>query len=501
MHLSIRTSLSVRELLIWLALALVVVLGGWHLFIIGGADNSPLLRQALRVESSTIVPVSRPDIVRVSILVTVANTGTQTITLRPGDFALVSGQGDVLGRAGVPQPSDAFSGAIAPGGVRTGLLTFLTPAAGLSQAYLLYHPDQGNVIFYAHLTFAATLPSQTILTTITEHPLNDGAGMPWGMAVDAAGDIWFAEPGCNFTPICPSDTPPGQLGEFVAGAHTVNFYTLPDIAGNQPLFVALDGAGNVWFTTPDNSMIGEFDPRTRRFVGQWPVIPDSGPWDLTFNKGVIWYTEYFISGIGEFNPQTHTYRDFATPTLNSHPYGIAGGDPVNDNLIWFTENNSSVARIGVLDTASGHIAEYPIRARSASELTPHLLALDYRGDPWWTEGFMRAIGTLDPAVAVPGRCGTSHGDCRGVREFPLPPAPHSCPHSHVSGIAIQDKQFIWIDDSGSGQVGNYNVATHQFTLYDLGSCEAHPYDGLVLGPDRHIWWDEQFANALGELIQ
>lgn len=70
------------------------------------------------------------------------------------------------------------------------------------------------------------------------------------------------------------------------------FYTLPKITGNQPIFVALDAAGNVWFTTPNNSMIGEFNPSTSSFVGQWPVTAGSGPWDLVFNKGVIWYTEH-----------------------------------------------------------------------------------------------------------------------------------------------------------------------------------------------------------------
>jgi streptogramin lyase len=41
--------------------------------------------------------------------------------------------------------------------------------------------------------------------------------------------------------------------------------------------VAFDGSGNLWFTTPNNSMIGEFSPSAGKFVGQWPVTAGSGP--------------------------------------------------------------------------------------------------------------------------------------------------------------------------------------------------------------------------------
>src|SRR5207253_1034746 len=178
------------------------------------------------------------------------------------------------------------------------------------------------------------------------------------------------------------------------------------------------------------SRIGEFDPVTQTFVGQWAVTAGSGPWDLTFNRGILWYTEHFVSAVGRFDPVAHAYTDFPTPTGNTQPYGIAANDPLNGNLIWFTENNSTVARIAALDTTNGNaISEYLIRAQLPSNLTPHKISLDSQGKVWWSEGWVRAIRMLDRTLAVPGQCGAASGNCAGVTEYNLP-APTVCTSTH-----------------------------------------------------------------------
>ncbi len=325
-----------------------------------------------------------------------------------------------------------------------------------------------------------------------------GVGEPWGTAFDAAGNLWFAEPGCDFTPTCPAGTAPGQLGEIPAGSRTPVFFTLPSISGNQPIFVALDSAGEVWFTTPNNSMIGAFDPASGAFVGQWPVTAGSGPWGLTITAGAIWYTEYFASAIGRFDPLNHSYTDFPTPSADSRPYGITA----SGTLIWFTENNSSVARIGALDTANGdQISEYLIRAHLPGDLTPHMITVDASGDVWWSEGWERALGRLHPGAASPGVCGAPSGECQGVTEYPLPAPPSSCHASHLSGVAVDSAGGrVWTDDSLAGQVGYLDLASGNYTLYSTPGCGDHPHDGLTLDSTNHAWWDEEFANAIGALL-
>ena len=94
------------------------------------------------------------------------------------------------------------------------------------------------------------------------------------------------------------------------------------------------------------------------------------------------------------------------------------------------------------------------------------------------------------------------GDCLGVTEFALPAPPANCSSTHVSGISVQrGSSLVWLDDSLSAQVGDFNTQTSTFTLDNLTNCGAHPHDGLNLDASTHVWWDDEFANAIGELTQ
>lgn len=323
-----------------------------------------------------------------------------------------------------------------------------------------------------------------------------GVGLPSGMTVDRSGNIWFAEPGCHFEPRCDEKAPSGQIGEFNPASHTVVLYALPRMRGNQPIFVAFDNRGKLWFTTPDNSRIGEFDPLKRKFIGQWALTAGSGPWDLTFARGRIWYTEHFGAAVGRFNPATHAHTDFHTPSAGSAPYGIAA----NGGMIWFTENASSVDRVAVLDTGKhDQIREYPIVLPRSG--TPHMITIGPAGHPWWTEGFAGTIATLDPVLATPGSCGTDSGACHGIRRFSLPPSSDCSLASHTSGIVFdRSRNLLWLDDSLTSQVGSFNLSSGTFRFARLSNCNAHPDDGLVLAHARSVWFEEEFANRIGELI-
>jgi streptogramin lyase len=345
------------------------------------------------------------------------------------------------------------------------------------------------------LALGAATASASSFQTKTFH-VSKGVGEPWGMTVDGSGNIWFADPGCDFEPLCHQGARPGQIGELNPSSHRIVLHTLPRIPGNQPIFVAFDHRGKLWFTTPDNGKIGEYDPSKRRFVGQWSVTAGSAPWDLTFAGGRIWYTEYLGAAVGSFNPATHAHRDFPTPSVDSEPYGIVA----DRGLIWFTENNSSVDRVAVLDTRKrDEIREYPIVLPQSG--TPHMITIGPGGHPWWTEGFSGTIATLDPAVAAPGSCGTDSGTCQGVRRLSLPPVSDCGLGSHTSGIVFdRSRRLVWLDDSLNSQVGSLDPSSGTFRLTSLRNCNAHPHDGLILARTGTVWFDEEFANGIGKLI-
>jgi streptogramin lyase len=124
-----------------------------------------------------------------------------------------------------------------------------------------------------------------------------------------------------------------------------------------------------------------------------------------------------------------------------------------------------------------------------------------RGHPWWTEGFSGTIATLDPARATPGSCKSASASCPGVRRFGVP-APTGCTlGSHTSGIVFDpSRRLVWLDDSLTGQVGSFKPSSRTFRVTKLTGCNDHPHDGLVLGHSGNLWFDEEFANRLGELI-
>jgi streptogramin lyase len=329
------------------------------------------------------------------------------------------------------------------------------------------------------------------------YDLRAGVGHPWGIAFDGGGNLWFAEVGCDPTPICPTGQQPGQIGLIRAGGVSAEFFALPNIPGNQPRFVAIDQAGYIWFTTPGNDSIGRFDPSTATFQ-QWHVTPGSGPWHLAFAPdGKLWYTQHFSSAIGRFDPVTQTFTNFQTPTPASHPYGLA----IQGSKVWFTENTAGVGRIGVLDTANGNrISEYIIRAAPSPDLTPHMIAIDADGNVWWTEGFERELGKLEPSQATSGTCGRSSGTCRGVTEYDLPPSP--CGLTHGSAIVSKpSKREIWFTDSLSGEVGVMNTTTAQVKMHRLRGCDAHAHDGLALDANGWVWFAQQFLNQIVKFVQ
>src|SRR5919197_349079 len=455
--------------------------------------------RSISVTVPRVTRAERSGLVRAGLEVKMHSAGPRSLVVARSDFTLSAG-GDMFAARGWDAERSRVT--IASGKSRAFRLSFRAPGAVVKHAALFYRSAARRVSGAVPLTpsagpaGASDLPQAMDQPVIKAFPVTAGIGEPWGTATDSSGNIWFAEPGCDFAPSCSSNTPPGQIGRLDPSSGAVKYYPLPGISGNQPIFLAFDGSGDLWFTTPNNSMIGEFRPSTETFIGQWPVTAGSGPWGLAFANGQIWYTEHFASAIGRVGPPLHDHQDFPTPSANSNPYGITA----NGDRIWFTENNSDVDRVAVLDTANPNaISEYPI-VRPLSG-TPHLIATDANGRPWWTEGFSNTIATLDPAAATPGSCGTSSGVCTGVHRFQLPASSTCGGSAHTSGIAFQaSANLVWLDNSLTAEVGSFTPSTGSFNMHTLGDCGAHPHDGLSLDASGNVWFDEEFANAIGELV-
>jgi streptogramin lyase len=326
----------------------------------------------------------------------------------------------------------------------------------------------------------ATAPSAT------DFYINSGID-PWGTTFDSQGNLWVAVPGCDPAPTCNKTDPPGMIEEYNA-SNMGWMQTLQLPAGyGQPIFLAFDKKGNLWFPSPMSNAIEMYNPSNQTFH-KWKVPTVKAlPWDIVIDhKGKIWFTEHGSNKIGMFNPTTHTFKEIATPATNSQPYGITVDA---SNNIWFTENNAAVALIAEY-TSAGTLKEYKIRNTSDSKLTPHLITVDHNGNIWWSEGWVGAIGELNVSQAVPGTN-------QGVTEYFYTPTCNTC-DMHTSGIAVDSAGNIWFDDSDQSIFGSFNTSSDTFTLYNTPTSNSHPHDGLNIDTQGNIWFDEEFANKLAK---
>jgi len=313
---------------------------------------------------------------------------------------------------------------------------------------------------------------------------------PWGTTFDSSGHVWVAVPGCDPQPTCPAGTPAGKIEEFDPSTSSwIATIQLPK-KFSQPLFLAFDAKGRLWFAMPGDNSLGMYNPATKKFH-QWAVpTPGAGPWDVVIDhKGIVWFTEHYTNKIGRFSLGTHTFQEFSTPSADSLPYGLVVDAK---NNIWFTENNSAVARIGEY-TTGGVMNEYLIRDNPPGGLTPHLITVDpVTGNIWWSEGFVGMIGELNVSQAQPGT--TS-----GVTEYAYPANCTTCGGTHTSGISIDSTGMVWFDDSLQSIFGSFpDTGTGSFTEYATPTPNSHPHDGLKVDSQNRIWFDEEFQNKLAE---
>ena len=150
---------------------------------------------------------SANGMVRAELNVTLKDTGLRPVAVSRADFAL-SAQADIFGAQAwgghaaqvtvLPHRSDVLR------------LTFTVPSTDLEHATLFYRPLDKSASGTVPLNgprVAADLSSLAVPGTSSTAAINtfwvtQGVGEPWGTAIDGSGNIWFAEPGCDFAPTC-----------------------------------------------------------------------------------------------------------------------------------------------------------------------------------------------------------------------------------------------------------------------------------------------------------
>jgi streptogramin lyase len=161
---------------------------------------------------------------------------------------------------------------------------------------------------------------------------------------------------------------------------------------SDPADVAVDAAGNAWFTQPGDvnapgtSNIGRIDAATGA-VTTTPTTDGSttvAPRDITVAAdGQVWFTARFTpQAVGRLNPANNSVTLF--PVTNTGPSGIAASP---DGTVWFTqETKGNAARI----TNAGVITE----GKAVKGSGPFGITVAPDGDPWYTMMAANKVATL-----------------------------------------------------------------------------------------------------------
>jgi streptogramin lyase len=130
----------------------------------------------------------------------------------------------------------------------------------------------------------------------------------------------------------------------------------------QPHMVSVEAPGRVWFTLPEDNLIGRLVvTSTVDYEVDTYTVPTTAsyPYDLQFAGESVWFTQRDGNKIGRLNPATSVFTEYDIPTSDSEPTGIAvrTGTPI---VVWFTERAANqLGQLVITDTTTAEFLEYP----------------------------------------------------------------------------------------------------------------------------------------------
>ena len=211
---------------------------------------------------------------------------------------------------------------------------------------------------------AATSPT----LSLQEWQVPTSSAGPWGIGVDSYGKTWFTE---NFT---------NKLGMLDPTTNTFYEMNTPSSSprGLAVRTVALTGytSSRVYFTEGSSNKVAFFDNNTGtpyRFT-EYQLHGGSNPVNIAVDdQGVMYFTESGRDIIGVLDPSSNTLTEWTLPGATTSPgsnnnlgnlgvWGISiqvvNSQSGTNRLVWFTELTGD--KIGRLNTGTGQLQLYDI---------------------------------------------------------------------------------------------------------------------------------------------
>lgn len=290
-------------------------------------------------------------------------------------------------------------------------------------------------------SLAAAPATQAAVGDATIFPMGTGSA-PQDVAAGPDGNLWVTNTGSN------------TIAKVSTAGVVLQNYSLPTAnAGVRNIVVGPDN--NLWFTMTTANQIGKIT--TAGVITTYNVpTANSQPYDITAGPdGALWFTEFAGNKIGRITTDGTITNEYALPSGNSGPWGIANG-PTGSSRVYFTSSGNGA--VGLLTMAGS----FSVTATSNSGSSPRGI-LTNQGNVWFTMFGLSSIGNLVTDTQI---ASSSIGQ-------------------QASYMALGPSNTMWLT-TAANQVMQLSDRGAVVGTYSLSASNAQPA-GLALGSDQNMW--------------
>lgn len=241
-------------------------------------------------------------------------------------------------------------------------------------------------------------------------------------------------------------------------------------------------------------------------ITYYPVpTPQGAPRAVTVDTaGNVWFTEdnLTINKIGVLFPSNGSIREYRIPTAQAEARSITVS---RNGTVWFAEHGAN--KIGTLSPRTGRIIEWPIFAEDGWGRPEGGIGLDSTGHVWFLEavawGIKEGIGSID---SLDPRSGN-------VTKYPAPTctAVNSLNQTDVlsilTALVVDRHDDVWFTDTNCNWVSQLTPSSSHFTVYPLPFARKlwtpgrglGDWGGLTIDQTGKLWFTEEYAHKIGTL--
>jgi large repetitive protein len=363
--------------------------------------------------------------------------------------------------------STTCTGAVTAGSTCTAKVTFAPIAPGQRAGAVQLTDNSGNVLASTLLYGLGQAPALAYGSGTQSTVPAGGLNLPWGVAVDGAGDVFIAD---------------NHNNRVVKVSANGGAQTIPASGLNNPQGVAVDGAGDVFIADFYNYRVVEL-PWTGSGYGAQITLPTNG---LSCPEGVavdgtgdVFIADYFNNRVVELPWTGSGYGAQVTVPASglSYPVGVAVDG--KDNVFITDSGNNRVVELSW--TGSGYGAQTTLPTSGLN--WPEGLALDAAGD----------VFILDTAnarlVEVPANSGTQITVLASGLNWP-------------EGLALDKAGDLFIADTSNNRVLEIQssapppltfpatevgqTSSQSFTVQNIGNQSLTVYGLSLGGPFKQV---------------